>query len=380
MTKKMQRHSGLYLFSLFGFKVSLDWSWLFLAILITWSLAAGYFPLTFPHLDTETYWLMGVVGALGLFFSIILHELCHSLVARHYGQEISGITLFIFGGVAEMRDAPPNPKTEFLMALAGPMFSIAAGLVFTLLYQLGVSCNWPVPVNGVLSYLGVINIFVGIFNLLPGFPLDGGRIFRSILWWWRGDLHWATRVAAAGGTGLGFGMILLGIVLFIQGAIIGGLWMFLLGFFLQHIAKASYQTQIISDFFRGKQIRKYVTVNPVTVRPDVTVQELVDDYFYKYHHKLYPVMANEKLLGCVSMGEVQKIHKEKWGEMRVEQIMSQCSDDNTLDASADVTTVLQTMLSQRLSRFIVTDRGKLLGVVTLKDLTDVITIKLGLEQ
>ena len=146
-----------------------------------------------------------------------------------------------------MSDAPPNPKTEFLMSIAGPIFSLMLGAVFYLAQQVGFDNHWPTPINGVLSYLSMINIVVGIFNLLPGFPLDGGRVFRSILWWWKGDLIWATQVACRGGTGLGFAMIFFGVLLIIQGIFISGLWMFLLGFFLQNLSKMSYKKLSLND-------------------------------------------------------------------------------------------------------------------------------------
>lgn len=381
MASPSQLHkSSLYLFKIFGFEIRLDWSWFFLAILITWTLAAGYFPENFPGLSKKYYWIMGIVGAIGLFLSIIFHELAHSLVGRAYGIRMSGITLFIFGGVAEMRDAPENPKSEFLMSFAGPLFSIIFGFIFLFFFKFGTHHHWPIGINGVISYLATINFVVGIFNLLPGFPLDGGRIIRSLLWWWKKDLRWATLIACRSGAGLGFAMILLGIILMIEGGIIAGLWMFLLGFFLQHISSLSYQDMLISEFFRGETIKKYVKINPISVQEDMSIQDLVEHYFYKYYHKLYPVTKNNLLIGCISFNEIKQIPKEKWRKLTVKEVMQPCSKENVIDAETEVTQVLRLMQSERISRLIVTENQQLYGTITLKDLMDIISMKLNLEN
>lgn len=374
------KKSGIHLFNLFGFEIRLDWTWLFLAILITWTLAAGYFPLHIPGLSIGTYWIMGIIGTLGLFLSIILHELCHSLVGRLYGVPISGITLFIFGGVAEMRDEPPSPKAEFLMAIAGPMLSLALGVIFYFLYQAGSYTKWSAPLNEIFGYLSMINFVVGIFNLLPGFPLDGGRVLRSILWWWKGDIKWATKIASQGGTWLGFSIILLGILQILQGALIAGIWMLLIGFFLQSISKMSYQQLFVKEIFQGETIRKYVKTNPIYVEPTITIQNLVDNFFYKHYHKLYPVVDHGKLVGCISFNEIREIGQEKWPNLQVKQVMNSCSAENSIDVETDVVKVLEMMSSQRLGRLIVTEHGKLYGIITLKDLMDITFIKLTLSK
>lgn len=380
MSKDNTYKSGIHLFNLFSFEVRFDWSWIFLAVLISWTLATSYYPANFPNLNQNTYWVMGIIGALGLFLSIIFHELCHSLVGRYYGVSFTGITLFIFGGIAEMRDAPQNPKTELLMSLAGPLFSIIFGVVLYFLFQLGSYAKWPLEINGVISYLSMINIVVGIFNLIPGFPLDGGRVFRSILWWWTGDLKWATLIACRGGIVLSLAMIFFGILLFLQGVFISGLWIFLLGFFLQHLSKTSYQDLMIRELFHGECIKNYAKTPPIAVQSNITLQDLVDNYFCKYYHKLYPVIKNGLLVGCISFNEIRQEPKEKWPELQVEQVMLKNYFDLVIDGKADMIQVLQKMQSQKISRMIVTDHGELYGVITLKDLMDIILMKLSLKN
>ena len=292
-----KKNSDIYLFKPFGFEVRINPSWFFLAFLIAWTLAVGYFPFVYKGLTPLIYWLMGICGALGLFFSIVFHELCHSLVGRRYGLPITGIQLFIFGGVAEMSQEPAEAKTEFLMAAAGPVASFFLGACFYLAFRLGVSAGWPLALIGVLHYLSFINILLGIFNLLPGFPLDGGRIFRSILWGWKKDFKWATRVACFWGKGWGWALIFLGILLFIKGALISGVWMCLIGFFLKNAAQASYQNFLIQEVFHNDKIKKYTKPNPITVPPNLSLQELVDNYFHQHYYKMYPVTENDQLSG-----------------------------------------------------------------------------------
>ena len=225
------------LFKVFGFEIRIDLSWVFLAILIAWSLSAGLFPFRYEGLSTQTYWIMGIVGAFGLFFSIIVHEMSHSLVARRYGMSIKGITLFLFGGVAEMKQEPPTPRAEFMMAIAGPISSICLAVIFYVFSQVTKSAGGPEAVYGVIKYLAWINGILAVFNLVPAFPLDGGRMLRAVLWGWKNNLRWATRIAAGIGSGFGLLLIFMGILQFFSGNFIGGMWWFFIGMFVRGAAK-----------------------------------------------------------------------------------------------------------------------------------------------
>ena len=191
-------------FALCGFQVWVDASWLLIGTLIAWTLADGIFPAAVPGLSAATYWWMAIAATIGLLFSIVFHETAHSLVARRYGIEIRGITLFVFGGVAEMPTPPRSARAEFLMALAGPVASlILAGTLFAFAAAVGLM-QAPATITEVIRYLGQLNLMLGVFNLVPAFPLDGGRMLRATLWGWRRDVAWATRVAAASATHSGF--------------------------------------------------------------------------------------------------------------------------------------------------------------------------------
>lgn len=380
MDNAKKKKKGIYLFRPFGFEVSLDLSWFLLAALIAWTLAVGYFPFTFKGLSPITYWLMGIGGAIGLFFSIIFHELCHSLVGRRFGLPITGIQLFIFGGVAQTSQEPPNAKTEFLTAIAGPISSLILGYIFYLLYHLGLKINFPMPVNGVLNYLSFINILLAIFNLLPGFPLDGGRVFRSILWGWKKDFKWATRIATLWGQGMGYLLIIFGIFLFFRGAFISGIWMFLIGFFLKNSAQSAYQYFLIQELFHNDKIRNYTKTNPITVAPNVSLQSLVDDYFHKHYYKMYPVVENENLIGYVSLAEIRGHEREEWQRVVVREIMHECSPDILIDANSSVIQALQQMTNEKQVRLLVTEAGKLYGVISMRDLTHIIAMKMEIRE
>jgi len=368
------------LFKLFGFEVRIDASWLIIAVLVTWSLASGVFPYLHPGLARDTYWTMGVVGALGLFISIVAHELCHSLMARRYGMHMKGITLFIFGGVAEMVDEPPTARAEFMMAIVGPISSIVIGAVFYLIYRWGESAGWASPVNGVIYYIAYINGLLAAFNLLPAFPLDGGRVLRSILWGAKGNLRWATRISSAVGSAFGIGLIFLGVLQFIGGNVIGGVWMFLIGMFLRSAAQMSYQQLLVRKALEGEPVRRFMNANPVTVQSSITVEKLVEDYIFKYQYRMFPVMAGEELLGCITTKQVKDIPRETWSRQTVREAALPCSAENTISPTTDAIKALAKMNHTGVSRLMVVENGRLVGLVTLKDLLNFFSLKVELEE
>ncbi len=369
------------LFKLLGFSVRIDVSWLVIALLVTWSLAAGVFPYYYENLSTATYWLMGAFGAIGLFASIIAHEFTHSLVARRFGMPMEGITLFIFGGVAEMEDEPPSAQAEFWMAIAGPLSSIAIGFIFWGLFALGRQLDWSDTATGVFGYLRMINWVLAGFNLLPAFPLDGGRVLRSILWNYKKDLGKATRIASKGGSWFGALLIVLGVFFIISGAFIGGFWWILIGLFLRNASQMSYRRLIMRNALEGESIERFMKKDPITVPPDATVEDLVENYVYKYHFRMYPVSNNHKLLSCVSTREIKEIPREQWTSKKVADIATQCSTDNVVRIDDDPVKALTLMNKTGNSRLLVVDKeDNLAGVLTAKDLIGFLSLKFDLEE
>ena len=360
------------LFSLLGFQVSVDASWLLVALLVTYSLATSVFPSFVVGLSDPLYWTMGICGALGLFSSIVLHELAHSVVAKKFGLPIRGITLFIFGGVAHMGGESPTPKAELLMAVAGPLASVLVGFGLLGLSSVG-RAGFPVSVRLVLQYLWTINLALAAFNLIPAFPLDGGRVLRSALWKWKGDLNWSTRIAAKIGTGFGFLLLAVGLYFVLQGSTTSGVWWILIGLFLRSAAQSSYRRLPMSSsspatMGQGAHVRNFMCSSPVTVDANTSVERLVEDFLCEHHHKLYPVVDDAQLVGSTSIRDVKTIPKEAWSSTTVRQILRPCTAQNTIAAGAHAVQALALMRRTGNSRLIVVEEGKLVGVVTIKDL------------
>ena len=297
------------LFSVFGFKIRLDVSWFVVAVLVAWSLAAQGFPQMVSDLSTTTYWVMGSLGALGLFASVVFHELSHATVARRYGVEMRGITLFIFGGVAEMVDEPPSPKAEFWVAIAGPIASVVLG--GALLAASTVSM--PEPASTVLAWLGGLNLVLAVFNMIPAFPLDGGRVLRSALWKWQDSLRKATRVTSQIGAGFGFLLIGLGVLMLVAGNVVGGIWLGLIGLFVRNAAQMSYRQLLLRRTLEGEPVSRFMNEDAVTVPPGISVEELVEGYVYEHHFKMFPVASDGRLEGCVTTRQIKELPREEWG-------------------------------------------------------------------
>lgn len=367
------------IFNLLGIPIYLDLSWFVIAVLISWSLATGVFPNQVEGLTPAAYWLMGIAGALGLFASILAHELGHAVVAQRFDLPMRGITLFIFGGVAEMSKEPPSAKAEFFVAIAGPIVSvlIAVGCVGAML--IGGELV-PAEVAAVVWYLGIINAVLVAFNMIPAFPLDGGRVLRSILWHWKGNLRWATRICSTLGSMFGLLLIVLAVVNLLAGNFIGAVWQFLIGMFLRNAAQMSYQQVLIRRALEGEPVHRFMQANVVTVDPSLTVDHLVEDYVYRYHHKMFPVTEQDRLVGCVTTRAIQQVPREQWHQTTVGQIAGRCDKENTTHPQADAMAALTQLSQSGESRMMVVENDRLVGLLSLKDLLKFIALKVELEE
>jgi Zn-dependent protease len=367
------------LFKLFGFPIRLDPSWFIVAILLIWSLSAFFFPETYPDLGAAAYWWMGITAAFGLFASIVLHEIGHSVVARHYGIPIKGITLFIFGGVAELQDEPSSAKAEFLVAIAGPVVSVLLAVLFFGLATLGQLLGGFVAVVAVLSYLGSINTIVVIFNMIPAFPLDGGRVLRAGLWKAWGNLRRATRITSQIGSIFGLIFIGLGILSFFTVSLVSGLWLVLIGLFLRTAANMSYQQLLVRQALEGEPIHRFMTPDPVTVTPDMSVHDMIENYVYRYYYKLFPVVEGDRLVGCVTLDRIKELSPDERASRSVGDIADACSEKNTIRSDADAMEALSRM-NQDNSRMMVVDDGRLQGIIALRDLMRFFSLKIELDE
>lgn len=322
---------------------------------------------------------MGLAGVIGLLFSIIFHEFSHSLVARRYGLPIRGITLFLFGGVAEMQEESENPKVEFLMAIAGPIASFLLAAAFHGVTVLAEAQGVPQPVVGVTRYLVFLNLILAIFNMIPAFPLDGGRVLRAALWRWKGDFRWATRIATRVGSTFALVLMGLGILSALGGNFVGGLWWFLIGLFLRAMAASAWHQLASREVLKGVPVRRFMTRDPVTIPADTTVREYVEDYVYRHFHEFFPVTDDGRLVGSVTTREIKAVPRDEWDIKTVGAVATPRSEDNTTDADEDAQKALARMQRSGNARLMVTEGNRLVGVIVLKDILSLLAFKMELD-
>ena len=349
-----------------GIPLEINASWLLIFVLIASALSFTYFPQVYPGRPLAVDVVSGVVTALLFFASVVLHEVAHSIVARTGGAEIRKITLFVFGGVAQMEEEPRSPGREFVMAVAGPMTSLAIAVlcftVFVALWATGLSDVWWAP----FEYLAAINVAVAVFNLLPGFPLDGGRVLRAGLWKASGDLLKATRWAAMAGRGLG--------VLMMSGGFLGVLfrrfdliWFVVLGWFLSAMATSAYRDQVIRMRMSHVTVGSHMTSPAVTVPGELTVQQLVNDYFIGGKHSQYPVVIGDEVVGLLHMSALKELPRDRWGTTRLVDVATRDVSDLVVLSSASVDTILPKLGPEGAGALLVVDEGRLAGIITRSD-------------
>ncbi|MFQ5524229.1 MAG: site-2 protease family protein [Acidimicrobiia bacterium] len=348
----------------FGIEVRVDPSWLVVAFLFGWSFYAQ-FQHVFPGLSPTSLFLLSVVSVVIFFGSVLLHELSHSVMARRLGIPVEGITLFLFGGVTKTRMEASKPKDEFLVAVVGPLTSLAIAGVLWMLVNWG-SVVIQGPVAYALGYLGWLNLGLGVFNLLPGFPLDGGRVLRSILWQTGGSLIRATRRAAAVGKTIAALMIGLGLVSVFAGDL-GGLWLAAIGWFLFQAAVAVDQDVVLKSLLRELKARDLMSPNLVTIPWDATIRQAVDDYFLRYDHSAFPVVGQD-LPGLLTLRAVRQIPKDQWDMREVWSAATGLDEACTVAPDTPMDQVMEKLRQQEQDRVLVVDRNHLLGIITPRDI------------
>jgi Zn-dependent protease/CBS domain-containing protein len=361
---------GFRLGSIFGFEIRVDLSWFLIFFLILWTFIGSVFPANYPGLSQGTYIIMGIVATLLFFASLLAHELSHSFVARAKGIPVEGITLFIFGGVSRTRMDAETPGDEFQIAGVGPLTSVLLSVLFGLLYWLGRRAGWSVAVNGVTGYLASINLILAIFNLLPGFPLDGGRLFRSIIWKITGNLKKATRIASWGGKFFAYLLIAWGLVQLFGGLIFNGLWLIFIGWFLYNAAEYSYREVQLQKSLEGVRVNQVMTPNPETVTPDLTLRELVDEYFLQRRYQAYPVTQSDRPLGIITLNRVKEIPQNEWHRRTVRETMISAEKDVIVPPDEKMPQVLQKMAESGARRVLVAKNNRLQGMITASDVAN----------
>ncbi|MBN1356313.1 site-2 protease family protein [bacterium] len=364
---------GLYIAKIFGIPITLDYSWFIIFGLIAWSLSGGYFADLLPGVQGPVHWVMGIGAALLLFLSILFHEMAHALIARSKGIPIRGITLHVFGGVAEMKQEVDDPKSELKMAAAGPATSIAIGLFFGLLTVLSGS----IFLKAMFGYLFYINIVLAVFNLIPGFPLDGGRILRAILWIYTGDMYQSTRWATLAGRAISYLFMAYGFVLMLSGVLFGGIWLVFIGFFLLHAAESSFRLLMLKRGLTGMNVEQLMIRNVNTVSPDLIVQNLVEDHMLRQRHHSFPVLENGNPVGIVTLHDVKRIPKQEWLSKSVRDIMTPLNPDITICTKCELSEAFVKTASNGIGRLLVLDEtNRFAGYISFRDLETLVTLKL----
>lgn len=361
-----------------GIPVTIDLSWFVIFALIVYTLAVGYFPQTNRHLAPWMNWLGGVIAALLLFGSVLLHELMHSVVAKRNGIGIGGITLFIFGGVSRMKDEPRTPEAELKMAIAGPATSIVLAGIFYVAARLGGTAAFGVLGYEIISYLALINLILGIFNLVPGFPLDGGRVLRAILWGSLNSLEKATRYASHVGQGFAWLFIAGGFSMMLFGGFLGGLWLVFIGWFLNNAAQQSYQQMVMRRALSGVNVSRVMTTDYPHVDPSLSLQDFVHDYLLKYDYSAFPVIEDDSCLAIITANEVREIPREQWPMMSVRQVAKPPEEETVIDENDDAFDALMHMAEGNLRRLLVMHDCKLKGMVTQDSIINLVRTKMQL--
>lgn len=349
-----------------GIEVTIDASWFVIFFLIAWSFTFLY-ESVFTEMARVTAIVLGVATAALFFLSVLLHELSHSVMARRVGVPVEGITLFIFGGVTRTRGEAESAQHEFAIAVVGPLASFALAGVFWVLVNLtGDVLADPIQLG--LGHLGWLNFALGAFNLLPGFPLDGGRVLRSIIWRSTGDADKATRVATAAGRALAAGLITLGLLIVVTGNL-GGLWYAAIGWFLFQAATASGQHAMVRRVFEGLKAGDVMSPRLITLADTTTVQEAVDDYFLRYDHTAFPVNDSEgETLGILTLRATRQIPRDQWPVRQAWAVMTKLEDASTVDVATPMDDVLQRLTETDDQRVLVVDGTRVVGIITPRDI------------
>jgi Zn-dependent protease/CBS domain-containing protein len=367
---KIPGMDGFRLGRLAGIDIVIHWSWFLIFVLLAWSLAEGLFRRDYPNWTTAQIWLAGGATSLLLFGSVLLHEFAHAVMARRQGIPVSSITLFIFGGVSSLTEEPRHPRQEFLIAVVGPVTSFVLAGVFGLV---GLALRGS-GVGSAALYLAFINTLLGLFNLLPGFPLDGGRLLRAVSWARSGSLLRATQIASAGGTVVAFLLMAGGAVAMLLGGFLSGIWFFVIGWFLLSQTRASYRQVVARDVLEGVPVTVALRRDVHPVPPHLSLSTL-SDYVLAYNQRCYPVMSGDQLLGLVSLSDLEKYPRSQWRARTVSEAMTPWDRLQVVQPSDDLAKAARLMASTDVHQLPVMEDGRFAGFVLRSDIVHLVQIR-----
>jgi len=348
-----------------GIPIGLDPSWFLIFVLITWTLASSYFPGEFKNWPTAQYWIVGAVTAILFFTSVALHELGHSILALRYKIPVTSITLYIFGGIARIASEPPSAVAEFFIALAGPLTSFALAVLFSLLERFSTSVA---PVYAMVKYLAYINGSLALFNLIPGFPLDGGRVFRAIVWGISRNLRRATEIAAAIGRVVAYLFILFGVWQILQGYWANGLWIAFIGWFLENAAVGQVRQQRMHDLLAGHSVAQAMSHSCATVPANLPLQELVDRHFLGEGHRCLMVTRGDEITGLLTLHHIREVPRERWGTVTAGEVMTPLSQMKHISPEIGLEAALEEMGIDGVNQLPVMSDGQIEGMLSREDI------------
>lgn len=359
---------GFPIAKLFGIRVEVDFSWLLIFALVSWTLADRVFPEEYPDWGKGTAWGVGVVAALLLFGTVLLHELAHALVAKARGLDVPKITLFIFGGVSHLGRQPSSAREEFFIAGAGPATSIVIAAVAIAIALASSGRNEYV--EAVASYLGFINAILAAFNLLPGFPLDGGRVLRSLVWGRTRSFRRATEVASGVGVAFGYGLIFAGLGFMLFGYLINGIWFAFIGWFLISAARAEGQGVFLESVLARLRARDVMSPEFAVVPPGIPLAQVVDEYMVSKGHRAVVVAFGDQVEGILTVSDIRRVPRADWPHVPARQAMTPKERVITVDGSTPALRVLMLVGQNRLNQVPVLENGRMVGLITRRELLD----------
>jgi Zn-dependent protease/CBS domain-containing protein len=360
----MNRHT-IPLGKILGIPLGLDYSWFLIFALLTWMLATGYFPIEFPNWPPILYWLTGAVTALMLFVSVLLHELGHSAIALRYKIPVRSITLFIFGGVSQIGTEPPNALSEFFIAIAGPIVSLALAVLFSVVKPAVAGLQ---PLWALVKYLAYINFALALFNLIPGFPLDGGRVFRAVVWAATKNFRRATLTAANTGRFFGFLFIFLGVWQLFAGNVANGLWIAFIGWFLDSAASAQVQLVMFQTALAGHRVSQAMSTGCAAVPADLTLQQLVDEHILASGRRCFLVNRGENTLGLMTLHRIKEVARSEWANTTAEQVMLPIGELKRISPNTELWTAFQLMDRNGVNQLPVMTDGHVAGMLSREDI------------
>jgi Zn-dependent protease/CBS domain-containing protein len=352
---------------IFGIPIDLDYSWFLIAILITWLLAVEYDPAALKGSTSGEYWLMGAVTAVLFFASIVVHELAHSVVALRYKVPVHRITLFIFGGVSQIAGEPPSAGAEFLIAIVGPLTSFVLAAIF---YFLQGSLASTGAAHAVAKYLALINFALGFFNLIPGFPLDGGRVFRAIVWGANKNFRRATLIAASTGRFFGFLFIVWGVWQALRGNLIDGLWIAFIGWFLESAAGAQVQQQMVQGLLAGHKVSEAMGGACPHAPGDTPLQKLVDEEVLTHGRRCFLVDRGDHAIGLLTLHNIKEVPRSSWATTTAAQAMIPIEKLSTIDPNAELWTALEKMGGNGINQMPVMRGNEMVGMLSRADIVN----------